>query len=294
MDVVLEHSVGAGGRNLPVDVAAVEDLLNRATATTELPVRWDGVFGATLGSRIEQFQQQVGHAQHPDGRVDPHGHTLALLNDAAHTVPIVPTHRQGASAYAGWTRLDIDKLVLLYGLQFGSKPAGLSVLTAAIKRDPVIQDIRWAAYMLATAWRETGRTFAPVPEIGEGAGHDYGNPVTYTDGDGKQHTNTYYGRGYVQLTWLDKYLALGQAIGQGDALAIDPEKALDPKIAYDVMSYGMTNGWFTTAHHKLADYIHDETCDYLHARRIINAMDHAQEIAAIAVKLEMLLRLASE
>lgn len=292
MDTWLEHSVGTGGRNLPIDVAAVEDLFNRATA--DLPLKWDGLFGLTLVDHIERFQTDVVHATHPDGLVDRGGQTLRALNHAARTVPVAPTHRQGSSAYAGWFGLDINRLTLLYGLQFTGAPPGLSVLATAIKLDTAILDIRWAAYMLATAWWETGRTFAPVPEGGRGAGHPYGSPATYRDADGNNHTNTYYGRGYVQLTWLDNYLSLGQAIGQGDALAIDPDQALDPTIAYQIMSYGMTHGSFSSAHHKLADYIHGETCDYVGARRIINLLDHANDIAAAAVKLEMLLRLASE
>jgi hypothetical protein len=147
--------------------------------------------------------------------------------------------------------------------------------------------------MLATAWWETGRTFEPVEEGGKGAGHTYGNPVAYTDAAGGKFTNAYYGRGYVQLTWLDNYKNLGDAIGEGDALAKDPKKALDPAIAYKIMSYGMRNGSFSTAHHKLSDYIHDDVCDYRHARRIINLMDHADDIAEMAKKLEMLLRIAS-
>ena len=106
-----------------------------------------------------------------------------------------------------------------------------------------------------------------------------------------KHENRSYGRGYVQLTWLGNYLDLGKAIGEGEALAIDPDKALEPAIAYEIMSSGMVHGSFTGR--RLADYIDDTTCDYFHARRIINGLDHATEIAAMAVKLEMLLRLAS-
>ncbi|HUB12304.1 MAG TPA: glycoside hydrolase family 19 protein [Acetobacteraceae bacterium] len=293
MMIHLERSVGSGGRNLPIDVAGATDLLN-AALTQELPLKWSGVYGGTLEDHIFIFQREAGHMHTPDGRIEPHGHTLQLLNHAASHAQLPLTHKQGSAAYRGRWFLDADKLSTLYGLQFGKVPSGLKVLASAIQLDPAIQDIRWIAYMLATAWWETGRKFEPVREDGQGADHDYGDPVTYQDSDGNKYTNVYYGRGYVQLTWEDKYLSLGKAIGLDDALAINPDLALDPKIAYQVMSYGMTHGSFTTAHHKLADYIDDQKCDYFRARRIINGLDHATEIAAQAAKLEMLLRLSCE
>jgi hypothetical protein len=129
----------------------------------------------------------------------------------------------------------------------------------------------------------------PVSEWGKGAGHPYGKPVIFTASDGKKYSNTYYGRGYVQLTWDYNYLAIGKDIGLGEALAINADKALDPAIAYPVMSYGMRNGTFTTR--KLSDYISGTTCDYYHARRIINGLANAAPIADCARQIERLILL---
>ena len=85
---------------------------------------------------------------------------------------------------------------------------------------------------------------------------------------------------------------MGEALGLGDDLMINPDHALDPQTAYNIMSYGMRNGSFTTAHHKLADYIGPSKCDYSLARRIINGLDHHTEIAENATQLEMLLRVS--
>ncbi len=52
--------------------------------------------------------------------------------------------------------------------------------------------------MLATAYWETAQTMEPIEEYGKGAGRPYGEPDPATE-------QTYYGRGYVQLTWLPNY-----------------------------------------------------------------------------------------
>ncbi len=50
-----------------------------------------------------------------------------------------------------------------------------------------------------------------------------------------------------------------------------PERAKEPQIAYNIMSYGMRKGSFTGK--KLSDYIHGDVCDYKNARRIISKLD---------------------
>lgn len=132
-----------------------------------------------------------------------------------------------------------------------------------------LSDKRWLAYILATAYWETGRTMAPVPEGGRGAGHPYGR----LEPNGK----AYYGRGFVQLTWKANYERAGKELGVD--LVANPDLALDPKVAARILVKGMVEGWFTT--HKLADYIGKGT-DYVAARRIVNGQDFADSIAAKA------------
>ena len=95
----------------------------------------------------------------------------------------------------------------------------------------------------------------------------------------------YYGRGYVQLTWPGNYKTIGKAIGYD--LYHNPDLALEPNIAYSVMSYGMRHGSFTGA--RLAQHINDKKCDYVEARRIINGTDCAEKIAGYAAKFERIL-----
>lgn len=188
--------------------------------------------------------------------------------------------------------LDHGKWVAAYAAAYGHidpvKQHNIERLLSAIEADAAVTDVRWAAYMLATVKHECADRWQPVEEYGRGAGRPYGEPVTVVSADGQSHVNTYYGRGYVQITWKDNYARLGNAIGVNDQLVMFPEKALDPSIAYQIMSEGMRRGLFTGR--KLGDYINDHRCDYRLARQIINGLDQADRIAAYGNTLETILR----
>lgn len=138
---------------------------------------------------------------------------------------------------------------------------------------PGLTDLRWLAYMLATAWHETAATMQPIAEYGKGKGRPYGKPDPRTG-------QIYYGRGYVQLTWYDNYKKMGGLLGVD--LLNNPDLALDPKIAADIMFEGMTTGKsfagdFTGKH--LGNYFNKTQDDPIGARRIINGTDWAKLIA---------------
>lgn len=142
------------------------------------------------------------------------------------------------------------------------------------------------AYMLATIYRECGSGMAPIPEYGKGAGKKYGKKIKMSGQAYTYPDKIFYGRGYVQLTWFENYEKASKKIGV-DVLNY-PEKVLEPEIAAIILVDGMSEGWFTGK--KLSDYFSNGKKDYLNARRIINGMDHAQEIANNAVKFENALR----
>jgi hypothetical protein len=187
--------------------------------------------------------------------------------------------------------IDIRGAFDLY--QFGYGPLSLSQrdgfnrLLTAMAGDAELTDIRWAAYMLATVKHECAETWRPIEEYGKGTGHPYGIAEPVIDSNGTPRQNTYYGRGYVQLTWKDNYQRIGAAIGMGDDLRMKPELALAPDTAYRIMSYGMFNGAFTGK--RLATYINANGADYKNSRRIINGTDQAERIAGYARQLETIL-----
>lgn len=132
------------------------------------------------------------------------------------------------------------------------------------------------AYMLATAWHETAHTMQPIEEYGKGKGRKYGSKIDIngTHYSGLEHI--YYGRGYVQLTWLTNYKNMGKKLGVD--LVNNPKLALDPKVASDIMITGMLQGSFTGK--RLSDYLLKGTKEeFVKARRIINGTDKAVNIA---------------
>ncbi len=151
--------------------------------------------------------------------------------------------------------------------------------------------IQYLAYVLATTYWETAKTMRPIEEYTKGEGKDYGEPHELTG-------QTYYGRGYVQLTWYENYLKAMSEVFSTTFIkgAIDlvnnPALALHPFYAAQIAIVGMAQGWFTDK--KLGDYVlADGSYDYVNARRIINGTDKAEVIAAYAIEFEKALRLSA-
>ena len=156
-----------------------------------------------------------------------------------------------------------------------------------------------ASYVLATTYHETAHTFKPIEEYGKGKGRKYG--IIYTNTEGvkygiagsggdtylySDYPHLYYGRGHTQLTHWVNYKFAGEQLGID--LINNPDLALEPKHSAEILVKGSANGWFTSK--KLSDYINDKSKNYYQARRVINGLDKAQQIADIAVVFEKALR----
>lgn len=156
-----------------------------------------------------------------------------------------------------------------------------------------------AAYVLATVYHETARTMKPIAEYGRGRNYDYGRWRVNSENErycpkirgGAVYTfaecpHLFYGRGYVQLTWYANYEKAGAKLGVD--LINNPDLAMQPDIAAKIMLQGMREGWFTGR--KLDDYLGGGQWDFVNARKIINGMDKAQQIADIAQKFNTALK----
>lgn len=147
---------------------------------------------------------------------------------------------------------------------------GLGTFLNFMRTDSNLTDIRYAAYLMSSAYHESFHTWQPIDEKGKGAGREYGKQRTGKCG-GKDYKNYYYGRGYIQITWEDNYQLADRELGLGCTLVANPERAKEPEIAYKIASKGMTEGWFEKKHnYKLADFITSSTTDYFNARKIVN------------------------
>lgn len=144
------------------------------------------------------------------------------------------------------------------------------------------------AYALATAYHETGRRMVPVRE--GFASTDAGARAAVNKLAAKRgassavakyakpqppHGHVYYGRGHVQLTWLDNYR--GSSKDAGVDLVANPDKMLDPVISARVLIKGLLDGRWNGQGKGLRFYL--DRGDTVGARRTVNILDKAANIA---------------
>jgi predicted chitinase len=321
----LEGSVGNNGRNNPIDVAVIQTLMKRAYSrvvpivrrSSQIlipPNRVTGLCTPELIGWIERFQREMLNIKKPDGRIDPDGRTFMALMIHVARLPGPLRHPPLGTTVksllfgpkpgnAGLlTRVDPKMFRTLYIKQNGlgltlTNGEELLIFFGFLQKDPEITDIRWAAYMLATVHKETMFSFkASTKEGGRGGESAYAQAVQVVDALGvrgpknTEYSNSYYGRGYVQLTWEENYRKIGKAYGIGEELHINPDRAHELQIAYFAATHGMRHGVYTD--HSLSRHINGDHCDYRSARQIINGFDDCDTIADWASKIELLLRLS--
>lgn len=156
--------------------------------------------------------------------------------------------------------------------------------------------LRWdnLSYALATAWLETGYTMQPVKEA-----FWVKNAEAYR----KKHFRywPYYGRGYIQLTWLDNYKRatahFRDVLGIKVDFVANPDLVMIPEYAAIIMFVGMEQGWFTGK--RFDTYLDgidesdvEDREEFRKARRIINGTDRDDDIAEFAITFEHALRSA--
>lgn len=148
----------------------------------------------------------------------------------------------------------------------------------------------WVAYALATTWHETAATMEPILEHGgptyfrrmydpEGTRPHVARALGNTmPGDGVR----FAGRGYVQLTGRANYDRAAKVTGY--PLVGNPDLAMRPDIAAEILRAGMLEGWFTGR--KFSTALPDTIASreqFRNARRIINGTDKADKIAGYAL-----------
>lgn len=146
-----------------------------------------------------------------------------------------------------------------------------------------LQDLRHLAYMLATAYHETGATMQAIEEWGKGIGRDYGKKLKMSRQPYTAPDQLYYGRGLVQLTWFENYEKMSHLLKID--LVNNPGLALKIDIAVKIMFEGMLKaesnfGDFTGK--CLEQFFNGNTEDWLNARKIINGLDKAELIKIYA------------
>lgn len=166
--------------------------------------------------------------------------------------------------------------------------------------------LAWMAYVLGTAYHETGHRMVAIREKGNGdrdgdgvddwfEQYDVGQKAIRlgntpeADGDGA----LYCGRGPVQITGKANYAKATKRLQALDILRPDedltktPDLALDLIVGAAICVFGMLEGWFTGL--KLNDFINatapgQKALDqFTKARPIVNGTDRAALIAKYAL-----------
>ena len=172
--------------------------------------------------------------------------------------------------------------------------SGVNVILEAMAGQP----LSWTAYALGTAWHETAHTMQPVKEFGgnnyyfrkydpQGQNPKIAKALGNTEpGDGVK----FCGRGYVQLTGRTNYTKAGAKLGVD--LIGNPDLAMRADLAAKVLFWGMTTGAFTGR--RLGDMLPAGRAavkpEFVQARRIINGLDRAGDIAGYAMQFQAALQ----
>lgn len=186
--------------------------------------------------------------------------------------------------------------------------AGTDAIIDQWNADSRLSDLRWLAYILATAYHETAFKMYPVRET-----------LAKTDGAAvramerspyyqrlqrkywRQNSETgeyYFGRGYVQLTHdfnyqkADKRFDIDPDQNRDESYYWNPENALDPEKAIRVTYDGMVYGWYVPSRCLLRHFEPNREADWIEARKIINGTDRADQIAEHATNFLVELRAA--
>lgn len=150
-------------------------------------------------------------------------------------------------------------------------------LLERIISDDRTQHIPLASFMLATAFVETfSRDFAASTKEVRGNVND-SRPYWKTDPETKQ---SYFGRGWLQLTWKDKYQRAKREIKVD--VVNNPDLALQPSVAFEILLLGLTQGWIETYRSSpngnggnipisVNDFLYLNLPDYASARAAVNA-----------------------
>ncbi|MFO8038676.1 MAG: peptidoglycan-binding protein [Sodalinema sp.] len=148
--------------------------------------------------------------------------------------------------------------------------------------DHGVTDLGQIAYVLATAEHEShlGKW---MTELASGWAYEWRSDLgNIYAGDGPR----YKGRGFVQITGRSNYRYWAGRLGMD--LIGNPELAANQEIAADLLVLGMRDGSYTG--HSLNDHILGSRRDFVNARRIVNWLDRAEHIAAIAREFLRVLR----
>ena len=160
------------------------------------------------------------------------------------------------NSYIGeqWKDFDIDTIISeINSTEYGASGFSESLRETLnyIKKDASITDVRWASYLLGTAFAESnyslqrweadyvcglrGKAYSSNGPCSSALSYfrsEKGGKKNYYDLGVAKNGLPYFGRGLIQLTGKDNYKKFGDIIGED--LFNNPDLALDNKVSYKV------------------------------------------------------------
>jgi predicted chitinase len=246
--------------------------------------RGDGIDYPLVRDAVKTLQLALGFPEaKADGQFGPGTETTLKNFQTVHSLPA-----DGIVNQATWMALLAKEVTVFEHRQSlpYDLPRILNSISAVNIREPARQslplilgecancgvtDPSQIAYILATAEHES-HLGEWMTEFANGDAYEGRSDLGNTQpGDGPR----FKGRGFVQLTGRVNYADWSNRLGQD--LTSNPERVSEPAIAARILVQGMRDGTFTG--YKLSDFLGK---DFVNARQIINGLDRAKEIAAIA------------
>ncbi len=210
----------------------VEELQKKLASLGFSPGPVDGIFGELTEAAVLAFQENRG--LETDGIVGPQTRTALELKPPPGPAP--------PPVWGPALEMTVDMVsMMLPGAHVSNIKKYLPYVLKALQEEGLMEK-KMVLMALATIRAETAG-FKPISEYKSKYNTSpFGHPYDLYDfrkdlgNNAKGDGDRYKGRGFIQLTGRNNYQKYGQALGLGDELVNNPDRANEPEIAAQILA----------------------------------------------------------